>query len=98
MILPVISDAVPCVVPQEVDLLLLQWDIGYMQLEKAETTFEDAGLLERPEHNLRCCGCTGTVLRYSGVATMRHALCILDTGMLSSGLIIEGFQQFIQFL
>ena len=30
-----------------------------MQLEKAETTFEDATLLERPEHNLRCCGCTG---------------------------------------
>ena len=44
---------------QEVDLLLMQWDIAYMQLEKAETTFEDSELLERPEHNLRCCGCTG---------------------------------------
>ncbi len=37
----------------------MQWDIAYMQLEKAETTFEAAGLLERPEHNLRCCGCSG---------------------------------------
>ncbi len=37
----------------------MQWDIAYMQLEKAETTFEAAGLLERPEHSLRCCGCTG---------------------------------------
>ena len=37
----------------------MQWDIAYMQLEKAETTFEAAELLERPEHNLRCCGCTG---------------------------------------
>ncbi|KAL0050236.1 hypothetical protein WJX82_006955 [Trebouxia sp. C0006] len=44
---------------KEVDLLLMQWDIAYMQLEKAETTFEAAGLLERPEHNLRCCGCSG---------------------------------------
>ncbi len=37
----------------------MQWDIAYMQLEKAETTFEAASLLERPEHNLRCCGCSG---------------------------------------
>ena len=51
-----------CGVPQEVDLLLLQWNIAYMQLERAETSFEAAGLLKRPEHNLRCCGCTGLLL------------------------------------
>ena len=44
---------------QEVDLLLMQWDVAYMKLEKAETSFEASGLMDRPEHNLRCCGCTG---------------------------------------
>ncbi|KAL3131896.1 hypothetical protein ABBQ38_007601 [Trebouxia sp. C0009 RCD-2024] len=44
---------------KEVDLLLLQWNVAYMKLERAETTYEAAGLLKRPEHNLRCCGCTG---------------------------------------
>ena len=48
-----------CCTVQEVDLLLLQWNVAYMQLERAETTYEAAGLLKRPEHNLRCCGCTG---------------------------------------
>lgn len=47
---------------QEVDLLLLQWNVAYMKLERAETTYEAAGLLKRPEHNLRCCGCTGMTL------------------------------------
>ena len=57
-------------------MLLMQWDVAYMQLEKAETTFEAGELLERPELNLRCCGCTGG----SHVILHVRPMCILASG------------------
>jgi len=64
----------------------MQWDIAYMQLEKAETTFEAAGLLERPEHSLRCCGCTGkSCLLLSFVPVSSFSARAIPTGSMHCG-------------
>ena len=44
---------------QEVDLLLLQWDLACLKLEKAEADFERSQQKRRPTFRMRCCGCTG---------------------------------------
>ena len=44
---------------QEVDLLLLQWDLACLKLEKAEADFERSKQKRRPTFRMRCCGCTG---------------------------------------
>ena len=44
---------------QEVDLLLLQWDMACLKLEKAEADFERSKQQRRPTFRMRCCGCTG---------------------------------------
>ena len=56
---------------QEVDLLLLQWDLACLKLEKAEADFERSKQKRRPTFRMRCCGCTGE--RASMLATGGHA-------------------------